>query len=421
MAPGSNNGEDRSQVFVTAILQLSMARTIEQVGDIVRCVARKLTGADGATFILKENDRCYYANEDAIAPLWKGKRFPINSCISGWVMLNKTPVIIPDIYQDPRVPHEAYRPTFVKSLAMVPIRKDNPLGAIGNYWSSGNMADQQTLNVLQALADITAVSIESINIHNDLERRVDERTKQLKEANEQLEKTNNELQTITYALSHDLKAPLRNIKFSVERMLDDLGDDLKKSTKDYTDKIIAKVTTSQNLIDDLLTLFQASSKDLDMREVDMETLALQVSSEYKDALGDGGSINIDKLPATVGDKVLLKHVWTNLISNAVKYSSRKQVPKINIGYQQLENSVVYCIEDNGVGFDSATAKNLFKPFTRYHSSSDFEGAGIGLSIVERVVSLHDGKLWVKSDIGKGTTVFFELPGSSHNSVERDPG
>jgi len=120
------NNDDKNQLLVSAILQLSLARTIDQVGDIVRGVARQLTGAEGATFILRENDECYYANEDAIAPLWKGKRFKMDACISGWAMLNKTHAIIPDIYQDQRIPHEAYRPTFVKSLVMVPIRKEDP-------------------------------------------------------------------------------------------------------------------------------------------------------------------------------------------------------------------------------------------------------------------------------------------------------
>jgi len=387
MTLGSNETDDKSELFVAAILQLSMARTIEQVGDIVRSAARQLTGAQDATFILREDDKCYYADEDAIAPLWKGRRFPMDSCISGWVMLNKTPAVVPDIYLDNRIPHEAYRPTFVKSLVMVPIRKDNPLGAIGNYWSSVNTADPQTLKVLQALADITAVSIESINIHNELERRVEERTKQL--------------QTITYALSHDLKAPLRSIKINIERMLDEVNIDPKAKT--YTDKVLSKVTYSQNLIDDLLTLFHATDKSLDLHEVDMDKLARQVSQ------GENESISIDKLPPVIGDKILLKHVWTNLISNALKYSSRGQLPKINIGFQELQNSIVYCVEDNGVGFDMEMAHDLFKPFTRFHSSSEFEGAGIGLSIVERIVSLHGGRVWAKSAVGKGTTMFFELP------------
>ena len=407
MAVGAEN--EKNALFVNAILQLSMARTIEQVGDIVRGVARQLTGAEGATFILRENGLCYYANEDAIAPLWKGKRFPMETCISGWVMINKTPAIIPDIYVDDRIPHEAYRPTFVKSLVMVPIRKDNPIGAIGNYWSHHVNADQETLTVLQGLADITAVSIENILLYNDLEKRVQERTVQLEESNDQLKRANNELQTITYALSHDLKAPLRNIKLNMEKMLRDIDSNQKSEIKVHGDKVISKVNNTQNLIDELLTLFQTGNKELVPETIDVENMVQRIVQDFKESLPEHASIVIEDLPPIVGDKVLLKHVWQNLISNAVKYTSGVESPMIRVGFEELANSIVFCVEDNGVGFDMKDAGDLFKPFTRLHSSNEFEGAGIGLSIAERIVSRHGGKMWAKSALNKGTTMFFELP------------
>jgi hypothetical protein len=121
--------------LIGAVQELSMARDLAAVQRIVRTTARSLCGADGATFVLRQNGYCYYADEDAISPLWKGHRFPLETCVSGWAMLNRKPAMIADIYKDPRVPHEAYRPTFVKSLAMVPIRTMDPVGAIGNYWA----------------------------------------------------------------------------------------------------------------------------------------------------------------------------------------------------------------------------------------------------------------------------------------------
>lgn len=411
---------EKNAAFVNAVLQLSMARSIEQVSNIVRSIARQLTGAEGVTFILRENDVCYYANEDAIAPLFKGRRFPIESCIGGWSMLNKSSVVIPDVYKDNRIPHEAYRETFVKSLVMVPIRKENPIGAIGNYWSYHVNASDETVSVLQVLADITAVSIENILLYNELEKRVRERTSQLEESNDQLKRANTELQTITYALSHDLKAPLRSIKLNIEKMVRQIdGDsDLIKSVKIHSDKVISKVDNTQNLIDELLTLFQTGNKLLVLENVDMASLAKKVSYEFKESMPANGFIEIDEIPPITGDKVLLKHVWQNLISNAVKYSSKSPSPEIKIGFQELSNSVVYCVEDNGVGFNAETAADLFKPFTRFHSSDEFEGAGIGLSIVERIVSRHGGKVWVKSAVNKGTTMFFELPKvPTNNSID----
>ncbi|HVL13851.1 MAG TPA: GAF domain-containing protein, partial [Gemmata sp.] len=108
--------------LIEVVQRLSMARSLPMVQEVVRVAARRLTGADGATFILRDGDQSYYADEDAISPLWKGRRFPLSECVSGWVMTNRRPAVIEDVFADPRVPHEAYRPTFVKSLVVVPIR-----------------------------------------------------------------------------------------------------------------------------------------------------------------------------------------------------------------------------------------------------------------------------------------------------------
>src|ERR1700731_3852664 len=130
---------------------------------------RRLTGADGATFVLRDGKDCFYADEDAISPLWKGQRFPLETCISGWAMLHRRQAAIADIYKDPRVPHDAYRTTFVKSLAVVPIRQLRPIGAIGTYWASTHEATEHELVLLQALADSTAVAIENVYTYQHIE------------------------------------------------------------------------------------------------------------------------------------------------------------------------------------------------------------------------------------------------------------
>ena len=174
------------ELLVEAVQRLSLAPDIPTVQTIVRTVARQLTSADGATFVLRDGNQCFYADEDSISPLWKGQRFPLSACISGWVMDNRVAVAIPDIYEDPRIPIDAYRPTFVRSLAMVPIRTQAPIGAIGNYWASPHVATDDELRILQALADSTAVAIENIRIHEELEERIRERTSQLEAVNQEL-------------------------------------------------------------------------------------------------------------------------------------------------------------------------------------------------------------------------------------------
>jgi GAF domain-containing protein len=144
--------------------ELDEATTIERVGEIVRWAARRLSKADGATFVLRDRDLCFYADEDAIGPLWKGQRFPMTECISGWAMLHKEAVAVPDIEKDARIPIEAYRPTFVRSLVMVPIMDGAPVGAIGAYWARTGSSSQEAIAALEQLAIAAARAIERIGL-----------------------------------------------------------------------------------------------------------------------------------------------------------------------------------------------------------------------------------------------------------------
>jgi putative two-component system response regulator len=160
---------DQAGELVAVVQRLSLARSLSDVQKIVARAARRLTGADGATFVLRDGESCFYADEDTISPLWKGQRFPLDTCISGWVMLRRRQAAIVDVYKDPRIPHDAYRATFVKSLAMVPIRQLRPIGAIGNYWASTHEPTEHELVLLQALADSTAVAIENVYTYQHVE------------------------------------------------------------------------------------------------------------------------------------------------------------------------------------------------------------------------------------------------------------
>ena len=145
--------------LLEVISELSFARELPRVTAIICTAARRLTRADGITFVLKEGDHCFYADEDAIAPLWKGRRFPIDGCVSGWVMLHRQTVAIADIYADSRVPHDAYRPTFVRSLVMVPVPVEDPIAAIGAYWAEEHVASVEEIALLEALARAAALAL----------------------------------------------------------------------------------------------------------------------------------------------------------------------------------------------------------------------------------------------------------------------
>lgn len=156
----------RTGVGVTRNYQdeLAAAVSIARVGEIVRTAARRLADADGATFVLRDGDLCFYADEDSIAPLWKGQRFPMTECISGWAMLNREAVAVPDIESDDRIPIVAYRPTFVRSLVMMPIGRLAPVGAIGAYWMRTGTDGTVAITRLQKLADAAAAAIARIGL-----------------------------------------------------------------------------------------------------------------------------------------------------------------------------------------------------------------------------------------------------------------
>ncbi|MBD2440296.1 sensor domain-containing diguanylate cyclase [Nostoc sp. FACHB-110] len=173
--------------LLIVVQYLSLARNLERIMEIVRVAARQITGSDGASFVLRDNGYCYYADEDAIAPLWKGQRFPMSICIGGWSMLHRQPAIIGDVYSDLRVPHVAYQPTFVKSMVMVPIRTFDPIGAIGIYWAKLHHPTTEEVKLLQALADTTAVAMENVQVYAELEQRVSDRTAALLATNTYLQ------------------------------------------------------------------------------------------------------------------------------------------------------------------------------------------------------------------------------------------
>jgi len=155
----------QEQIMPAGLLaELEATPDLTAIGQVVRTAARTLTGAMGATFVLRDDDRCFYADEDAIAPLWKGQRFPMTSCISGWAMLNVATAIVPDIEADPRIPLEAYRPTFVRSLAMVPVGSPTPVAAIGAYWSVPRTPHPDEVDRLEALAAATAAAIDRVGL-----------------------------------------------------------------------------------------------------------------------------------------------------------------------------------------------------------------------------------------------------------------
>lgn len=389
--------------LVTVVQDLSLARTLEAVMVIVRSAARELTGADGASFVLKDGGFCYYADEDAIAPLWKGHRFPLERCVSGWAMQHRQPAVIPDIYDDPRVPAEAYRPTFVKSLALVPIRTADPLGAIGNYWARQRMPTREEIELLQALANTTALALENVQVYSELEKRVKDRTAQLEAANQELE-------SFSYAVSHDLGAPLRGIRAFTDMALKSDEGTMNETSRLFLRKVQKSGEQMATLIQDLLRLARFSKGALKKTTVNMSNCAKEIISNL--SAGEPGrkvDVQIAEKMEAEADSGLLHAVLENLLGNAWKYSSKSSQAKIEMGTRVgSKGETIFFIKDNGAGFDMQYAEKLFKPFQRLHSVEEFTGTGVGLATVQRIIARHGGKIWAEAEVDKGATFFFTL-------------
>ena len=389
-------------MLVDTVQQLSLARDLDRVMAVVRTAARKLTGADGATFVLKDRDLCYYADEDAIEPLWKGQRFPMTACISGWAMLNKQPAVIGDIYIDSRIPIDAYKPTFVKSLVMVPIRTVEPIGAIGNYWAHQHDPTAEEILVLQSLADITSVSIENVYVYKELEERVRQRTKEL-------EFVNKDLEAFSYSVSHDLRAPLRAISGFTQILKEDYAQLLDDEGNRMLGNIGYNAVKMGTLIDDLLEFSRLGKKDVNKVPVDMNDLTSAVMSDLNKAIKHSAKFIVqENLHSVYADYGLITQVMVNLLSNAVKYSSKKENAVIEISSREQEGEIIFSVKDNGAGFDMQYAGKLFGVFQRLHAQNEFEGTGVGLSLVHRIIQKHGGRIWAEAKVNEGANFSFAL-------------
>ncbi len=218
-----------------------------------------------------------------------------------------------------------------------------------------------------------------------------------------------EMESFTSMVAHDLRLPLSNIA-GCANALKITSPQLDNKSVFLIDTITHQCELMSQLIIDFAALSQVSCSDIVKEMVDMDKLVRTVAEEQIRFSGSKKILlRIEKLPSLKGDCSMLRHAWVNLISNAIKYSSKKEQSIIEIGCSSINGSITYFIKDNGVGFDMKQADKLFQAFSRLHSKNDFEGTGIGLTIVHKVISKHKGDIWVNSMPGEGTIFSFSLP------------
>ncbi len=397
--------------LVKVVQKLSLARDLPAIMAIVRRAARELVAADGATFVLRDGDQCHYVDEDAISTLWKGQRFPMESCISGWAMIHRSAVAIPRVLEDPRIPHDAYRRTFVQSLVMTPIRTQDPLGAIGAYWASEHHAAGWEMRLLQALADSTCVAIEHANLIETLEQRVAERTEEVRQRSTELEILNRELETFSYSVAHDLRSPLIAIGGFSEDLLESTANRLDPPAREQLERISNAAQRMHGLINDLLGLAKIVRAPLQRRPIDISRIAREVTQDFRPGVParDVEFVIADDLQAN-GDPGLIRILLQNLLGNAYKFTSRRSAARIEVGSHPGEDGELeFFVRDNGSGFDPRYAMKLFRPFERLHTRAEFPGTGIGLATAQRIVRRHGGQIRAESQVDFGATFYFTIP------------
>ena len=386
------------RALVDTVQRLSLSRDLPALMEVLRTSARALSGADGVTVVLRDVDQCHYVDEDAIAPLWKGKKFPMTACISGWAMLNRAQVSILDIYQDARIPHDAYRPTFVKSLAMTPIRTSEPIGAIGAYWATQHQASGEELATLQALGDAASVAFENVKLI------------------ESLTQANRAKDDFLLMLAHELRNPLVPVRNAthVLKTRASAGDE---ATSQAHAMIERQMSHLERILGDLLDVGSLTRGTMQLRRerIDLARIVRTCVDDARGAFADAGvTLESSSADASVwmhGDATRLSQAIGNVLDNARKYTPAGGSVRVS-----LQRSAAGCaavkVEDSGEGIDAETLPRVFDAFAQADRSlaRTKGGLGLGLSLARGIVEGHGGAVGASSaGAGQGAEFTLTLP------------
>jgi two-component system CheB/CheR fusion protein len=391
--------------LLRVVHELSFARDLETIASTAGSAARDLTGADGVTFVLREGDRCFYAEENAVAPLWKGLRFPFDACISGWVMTHNVPVVIPDIYADPRIRADLYRPTFVRSLAMVPVRTHEAIAAIGAYWAGTHSATDHEVGALSLLADTAALALTNVQLYTELSAALD-REKQARITAETAMAAKDEFLAL---VAHELRQPLHASLAALRLMAAHTSREAGEHARTVVER---QVFQMNSLVEDLVDAARIvrGHVQLNVGPLDLRTAIRQVAESVRALMDERRHAFVLSLPEhplpLQADAVRLQQVFTNLLTNAAKYTEPGGRITLTVTCEADQAAVV--VRDTGRGIDAAALPTIFDLFTR--GAPDVRGFGVGLAVTRRLVELHGGTVRASSEgPGLGSEFTISLP------------
>jgi light-regulated signal transduction histidine kinase (bacteriophytochrome) len=272
-----------------------------------------------------------------------------------------------------------------------------------------NTNEPSLLGVIKDIDQRVKSRKEIEKLNSDLEQMVTLRTKELQNAV-------SELESFSYSVSHDLRAPLRGMHGYANMITEDHGGNLDPEVVRLVDTIKSNARQMGQLIDDLLEFSRLGKKSIAKTIVNTIPIVDKIIEETK-LSNPNVKFEIINLNPILADKALITAVFANIISNAAKYSSKKEKPTITISSELKDHNIIYSIKDNGAGFDMAYYKKLFGVFQRLHSHQEFSGTGVGLAIVDKIIKKHGGEIWAESVLNEGATFFFSLPTTSHSNIQ----
>ncbi|KEY99334.1 histidine kinase, partial [Sphingomonas sp. BHC-A] len=408
----------RWSIATEAMEALAGARSLEAITHVLRAFARRAVGADGIAVVLRDEDQCHYIAEDSMEPLWAGQRFPASSCVSGWAMENNRTAVIPDVFDDERVPVEAYRTTFVRSMVMVPIGGVEPIAALGAYWSEFAQPTDNEIALLEALARAASTALENGRLfaslealNEQLERRVRERTAELERSQDSLRQVQklDMLGQLTGHVAHDFNNLLMPIVGGLDLILS--GKRTPESIERHATIAMQAAESAQTLVQRLLTF--ARRQPLTAKAVDLPDLLGGMGALLASTLGPRIALSVDLqplLPPVRADAHQLEVALLNLAVNGRDAMPDGGALSIRAEARQSRlpsvlapgRYVCLTVSDTGAGMTPAVRAAAMEPF--FTTKPSGHGTGLGLSMVHGLAAQLGGTVEIDSVVGQGTSV-----------------